>query len=55
MFSHVPPTQKLIGMGIAIVGIIVLSLAGWRRTVAEQPVRPRGGYQTPASAGGAAA
>jgi bacterial/archaeal transporter family protein len=37
VFSHVPPTQKLIGMGIAIVGIIALALAGWRRTVA-QPV-----------------
>jgi transporter family protein len=27
VFTHIPPTQKLIGMGIAIAGIIVLSLA----------------------------
>ncbi len=37
VFSHVPPTQKLIGMAIAIVGIIALALAGWRRSVG-QPV-----------------
>jgi transporter family protein len=37
VFSHVPPAQKLIGMGIAIVGIIALALAGWRRTI-SQPV-----------------
>jgi len=28
VFAHIPPRQKLIGMGTAIVGIIVLSLAG---------------------------
>ena len=27
VFAHIPPTQKLIGMGIAIAGIILLSLA----------------------------
>ena len=27
VFAHIPPAQKLIGMGIAIAGIIVLSLA----------------------------
>jgi drug/metabolite transporter (DMT)-like permease len=27
VFSHIPPTQKLVGMAIAIAGIIVLSLA----------------------------
>ena len=27
VFAHIPPTQKLVGMGIAIGGIIVLSLA----------------------------
>ena len=30
VFAHVPPVQKLVGMGIAIAGIIVLSLAGDR-------------------------
>lgn len=34
VFAHIPPTQKLIGMGIAIVGIIALALAGWRRAAA---------------------
>jgi len=32
VFAHVPPVQKLIGMGIAIVGIAVLSLGGGRAT-----------------------
>ena len=36
VFSHIPPTRKLIGMGIAILGIIALALAGWRR-VSSQP------------------
>ena len=31
VFAHVPPAQKLAGMGIAIAGIVVLSLAGGRR------------------------
>jgi transporter family protein len=31
VFAHIPPAQKLIGMGVAIGGIIVLSLAGGRR------------------------
>jgi bacterial/archaeal transporter family protein len=35
VFSHVPPTQKLIGMAIAIVGIITLALAGWRRASSQ--------------------
>jgi len=30
VFAHIPPVQKLVGMGIAIAGIIVLSLAGDR-------------------------
>ena len=30
VFSHVPPAQKLAGMGIAILGIIILSLGGGR-------------------------
>jgi drug/metabolite transporter (DMT)-like permease len=39
VFAHVPVTQKLVGMGIAILGIIVLSLAGARKGVgATQPV-----------------
>lgn len=37
VFSHVPPTQKLVGMGIAIVGIIALSLAGGVRATAAKP------------------
>jgi drug/metabolite transporter (DMT)-like permease len=28
VFAHIPPVQKLIGMGIAIAGIVLLSLAG---------------------------
>ncbi|MBN1321281.1 MAG: DMT family transporter [Thermoleophilia bacterium] len=32
VFAHVPPVQKLIGMGIALVGIAVLSLGGGRAT-----------------------
>jgi transporter family protein len=28
VFSHIPPTQKLVGMGVAVAGITVLSLAG---------------------------
>jgi drug/metabolite transporter (DMT)-like permease len=28
VFAHVPPTQKLIGMGVTIVGIVALSLGG---------------------------
>jgi transporter family protein len=31
VFAHVPVTQKLIGMGVAVLGIIVLSLAGARK------------------------
>jgi transporter family protein len=31
VFAHIPPAQKLIGMGIAIAGIIVLSLGAGRR------------------------
>jgi transporter family protein len=27
VFAHIPPTQKLVGMGIAIAGIVLLSLA----------------------------
>lgn len=37
MFEHVPPTQKLAGMGVAIAGIIVLSLAGGRAARAAVP------------------
>jgi drug/metabolite transporter (DMT)-like permease len=37
VFAHVPPTQKLIGMGVAILGIIVLSLAGARKARAAAP------------------
>ncbi len=33
VFAHVPPLQKLIGMGIAIVGIAVLSLGGGKAAV----------------------
>ncbi len=36
VFSSVPATQKLIGMAVALVGIIGLALAGWRRN-APQP------------------
>ncbi len=32
VFAHIPPTQKLVGMGVAIAGIITLSLAGDRGT-----------------------
>ncbi len=35
VFAHIPPVQKLVGMGIAIAGIIVLSLAGDRKTGAS--------------------
>lgn len=28
VFAHIPPVQKLIGMGVAIAGIVVLSLGG---------------------------
>lgn len=31
VFAHIPPTQKLIGMGVAIAGIIILSLSAARR------------------------
>ncbi len=37
VFSHIPPAQKLIGMGIAIVGIIALSLAGARQVAVVRP------------------
>ena len=36
VFAHVPVTQKLVGMGIAVMGIIVLSLAGARRAAAAK-------------------
>ena len=36
VFGHVPPTQKLIGMGVAIAGIIVLSLGGTRKQAAAE-------------------
>jgi drug/metabolite transporter (DMT)-like permease len=36
VFAHIPPAQKLIGMGIAIVGIVVLSLGGSRRLSAPR-------------------
>lgn len=39
VFAHIPPVQKLIGMGIAIAGIIVLSLAGGRQS-ATRPATP---------------
>ena len=35
VFAHIPPVQKLVGMGIAIAGIIVLSLAGDRKAGAR--------------------
>ena len=35
VFAHIPPTQKLIGMGIAIAGIIVLSLGGTRKAAPQ--------------------
>ncbi len=38
VFTHVPVTQKLVGMGIAVLGIIVLSLAGARTVKAPVPV-----------------
>lgn len=40
VFAHIPPVQKLIGMGIAIAGIIVLSLSANRkvRSVERSPV-----------------
>lgn len=38
VFAHVPPTQKLVGMGIAIAGIIVLSLGGSRKEPQAEPV-----------------
>lgn len=38
VFSSVPPTQKLIGMIVALLGIIALALAGWRRTAARPAV-----------------
>jgi len=34
VFAHVPPTQKLIGMGIAIAGIVILGLGGDRKVLA---------------------
>jgi drug/metabolite transporter (DMT)-like permease len=37
VFAHVPVTQKLVGMGIAILGIIVLSLAGARKAAGISP------------------
>jgi len=40
VFAHIPPVQKLIGMGIAIVGIIVLSLGGSRATPARGAAAP---------------
>ena len=36
VFAHVPPTQKLIGMGIAIAGIIILSLGGARAPMSSR-------------------
>jgi drug/metabolite transporter (DMT)-like permease len=44
VFVHIPPVQKLIGMGIAIAGIIVLSLSVNHRT--------RSAARSPLSAGG---
>jgi drug/metabolite transporter (DMT)-like permease len=37
VFAHVPVTQKLAGMGVAVLGIIVLSLAGSRKAAAAGP------------------
>jgi drug/metabolite transporter (DMT)-like permease len=34
VFAHIPPMQKLIGMGVAIAGIVVLSLGGGRKALA---------------------
>jgi len=45
VFAHIPPAQKLMGMGVAIVGIIVLSLGGSRAT-------PISGAAAPPSIGG---
>jgi transporter family protein len=36
VFSHVPPAQKFIGMGIAIAGVIALALAGGVRAAAPK-------------------
>lgn len=38
VFAHIPPAQKLIGMGIALAGIIVLALGG-----NHKPGRPASG------------
>lgn len=32
VFAHIPPIQKLVGMGITIIGIIILSLGGSHRS-----------------------
>jgi drug/metabolite transporter (DMT)-like permease len=40
VFAHVPPAQKLAGMGIAVAGIIILSLGGKRIAVAREEATP---------------
>lgn len=42
VFAHIPPAQKLAGMGVAIAGIIVLSLGGRRpaRAAGRALLRP---------------
>ncbi len=36
VFAHIPPTQKLVGMGIALAGIIILALGGNHKTGSAQ-------------------
>jgi multidrug transporter EmrE-like cation transporter len=35
VFSHVPAAIKLVGMGVAIVGIVLLSLGGARKSASH--------------------
>lgn len=47
VFAHIPPVQKLTGMGIAIAGIIVLSLGGSRATPDRDAAVPPGERRDP--------
>lgn len=50
VFAHIPPVQKLVGMGIAVAGIIVLSLGGKRKEEGSSAVAFEGEVEK-ASAG----